>query len=1365
MNEATNKWQMNRVGLLNFWYYQNQVFDFAGGKMLLRGTNGSGKSLTMQSLLPVLLDGVTAAARLDSFGSRSRRMEDYLLGEKGVSDRDDGIGYLYLELKRADREEYLTCGIGMSAKRGGKLTKWFFILEDNSRIGTDFFLHTEIRKEEWQPLSRRRLIHAIEGRGRVLDRQGEYKEYINDHVFGFETLEQFDELIALLINLRSPKLSKEFRPTVIYEILKNSLPQLTEDDLLPLSQTIESIDSNRERLEELVREQKDLRSITLSYQKYRDELVGQISGKWLSLSSNYNKETQLLKKDRTELKKKQARQQEIGTLIQEKRISLEVAQRTIQELSHHEGFQLVERGHELATKIEQLEMDHSQLQEQLKKKRLRVDQQQRKVAEYQSRRDQLERETVAYLSSGEQYTELLNMELLHQEMTKKMTDVFSQADFSYWQNEVKKKREHFEKVLETMKHTQLLKELYQERDKEFGALQQLIDEQHRDIRQWQDVQVREIERWKDSFDTWRKQIQMEITETKYGELLFNIDQLAEAHSKEEIVVRPLYEEYQRNVKIIGQQQLPLEHKLNELGEETAAAVSAIKRWEKEEKPLPVRSEARKINRETLRESNAVCLPFFEAVDFKKSISEPLKNKLEGALASSGILDSLISADELILSDDLKLTPNPQFFHATLADHMEVISDLPKDIEQLTADILQTILVDEDLSEGTPQIFTDGSFQMTTIKGAADPNYLASFIGAASRERYRQEQIKLLQEQIAAAEEKKELIKNQLLQLEQQRLAVETAYLEYPKGDEVYTAFDEKLKALTKLETYTHDAELKQQQVIQAKKDLSKQQIFEQELTYGDGIKPTLSAYQEALKYIADYMDDIGDAYRNYQQKYGIEQFLSETRQNLADSQEDEKHLNQELIDLSNSLSKSNELLKANLAQQKIQNVEELQRELEKYKKDERALSRTLEQLNHEDRQLIGLVSQLAQVVSDKEGIVEGLRIEEQKWHSLLKAEAGYKSEAPEFFKKYAQEKARKLDIEQLRKQEQDFDRNYTIAGDQLREYNPKIIQERSIPLNTEEEHKELETDWQMYNFQKRLVFELEEEIQTPFELQEILLEQSDRLQLYLKKEDEDLFKQIIFDSVGKVLRGLIENAFKWIEKMNRLLLDQKNSSGLSLSIRWKELQGDSAEELDTRDLLQLLRKDPVTLSEADIASIVTHFQAKISLAKDMLELEEATDDSLYNAVKNVLDYRNWFDFELKYKRANKGFQWQPLTDNRFFIFSGGEKAVAMYLPLFASVYSRYQEASENAPYIITLDEAFAGIDDLNISELFKACEELGFNYVMNSQSLYGEYSTVSQLMTYELVRPLNASVVSTVKYYWNGNKKVMILEGNEWSSV
>ena len=76
-------------------------------------------------------------------------------------------------------------------------------------------------------------------------------------------------------------------------------------------------------------------------------------------------------------------------------------------------------------------------------------------------------------------------------------------------------------------------------------------------------------------------------------------------------------------------------------------------------------------------------------------------------------------------------------------------------------------------------------------------------------------------------------------------------------------------------------------------------------------------------------------------------------------------------------------------------------------------------------------------------------------------------------------------------------------------------------------------------------------------------------------------------------------------------------------------------------------------------------------------------------IKEVLDFRRWFEFKLMYTtpRQNK----KELTDNAFFRLSGGEKAMAMYIPLFAAVNARYNGAGKkDCPRIIALDEAFAG---------------------------------------------------------------------------
>jgi energy-coupling factor transporter ATP-binding protein EcfA2 len=45
-----------RTGIINVYQYGDETREFGGGRLLLRGVNGSGKSTAMNMLLPFLLD-------------------------------------------------------------------------------------------------------------------------------------------------------------------------------------------------------------------------------------------------------------------------------------------------------------------------------------------------------------------------------------------------------------------------------------------------------------------------------------------------------------------------------------------------------------------------------------------------------------------------------------------------------------------------------------------------------------------------------------------------------------------------------------------------------------------------------------------------------------------------------------------------------------------------------------------------------------------------------------------------------------------------------------------------------------------------------------------------------------------------------------------------------------------------------------------------------------------------------------------------------------------------------------------------------------------------------------------------------------
>ena len=75
--------------------------------------------------------------------------------------------------------------------------------------------------------------------------------------------------------------------------------------------------------------------------------------------------------------------------------------------------------------------------------------------------------------------------------------------------------------------------------------------------------------------------------------------------------------------------------------------------------------------------------------------------------------------------------------------------------------------------------------------------------------------------------------------------------------------------------------------------------------------------------------------------------------------------------------------------------------------------------------------------------------------------------------------------------------------------------------------------------------------------------------------------------------------------------------------------------------------------------------------------------------------------------------------------------------------------------MIALDEAFAGVDEKNINSMFRLVADLDFDYIMNSQALWGCYGSVKTLRIAELLRPENADFITVIFYHWNGKERVL----------
>ena len=287
VEKEANRWEIKKIGLLNYWWYDEEEFEFSDGRLILRGTNGSGKSVTMQSFIPLLLDGNKSPERLDPFNTRARKIEDYILGY-GDDIKEENTSYLYMELCKKETKNYLTIGMGLRAKKNQGVTFWGFIINDGRRIGKDFYLYKDMGNKI--PLTKAELKNRIGEGGQVVDTTAEYAALVNNNIFGFESPSEYQEFIKLLIEIRTPKLSKDgFKPSIITEIMSNSLRGLSDEDLKAVSESIENMNKTKEQLENLQINDKALKQIISPYDNYNKCILYNKAKKYDEKQKNYTK--------------------------------------------------------------------------------------------------------------------------------------------------------------------------------------------------------------------------------------------------------------------------------------------------------------------------------------------------------------------------------------------------------------------------------------------------------------------------------------------------------------------------------------------------------------------------------------------------------------------------------------------------------------------------------------------------------------------------------------------------------------------------------------------------------------------------------------------------------------------------------------------------------------------------------------------------------------------------------------------------------------------------------------------------------------------------------------------------------------------
>ncbi|QUE86344.1 TIGR02680 family protein [Exiguobacterium alkaliphilum] len=1354
---AQNRWQMNRAGLLNFWYYTEETFDFSDGKLLLRGSNGSGKSVTMQSFLPVLLDGKKSPDRLDPFGSRARKMEDYLLGEKEVVDREERTGYLFIEYKKAETNQYVTTGIGLQAKRGKPLKFWGFVITDKRRINIDIELYKLDRQGTQTskiPYSRVELERVIGDGGKVVTTQGEYMQLVNKHVFGFESIDAYEELIKLLIQLRSPKLSKDFRPTVIYEILEAALPPLSDDDLRHLSDTIEQMDQTKQQLEQLERELIALQKLSRTYDAYNERHVADLAVEYRMATERETTEAQELE----DLRELQAsRMREIDTLkrsIQELEQDKATAERQRQRLASHKVWNLAKELENEKEALLRITGNHQRQEERRTKTARRIF-----VANQEKDKEQLSYrttlQTIDNLIEDMEYDAEQAAFDRHELNVSDYRRLNHDFDFLTWKQEVVEHTDRLGKVAEGMRALEETKQKLQTESKQLADEQQVRDQRKHEQNDWKKTFEQDLERHLADVYRWTNEHpEFDIEGETVGHIERTLRNDYDPSTYEDVLrlVQPHVVRYQNRLREKVAAKKAAERVIDANIQDVETTLSE---WRAKTDPEPTIDPMTKAARDQMRADGVVFAPLYALVEFVDGVDVDIQKRIEAALIDNGMLDALIT--ETDVTYDRVLLPAPQMMAHTLADYLKPSPGDTGIASDRIDDVLRSVLI----GDSETSIREDGTYRLGQLKGHAVPVEHVRFLGRVARKRYRDEKIEQLTYEIEQLQLERVTLRGEQAELRQQIELADAAWNVFPSDRDLRMSHQEIQKVRFEIESLERRCRQIEELLKQTSErfNVLKREVYT--LAEPFELEKTQAAFEQAKRAMVNYKDLLLETHREHDNAVASNKRLVTIETSIEEAEEDILELMGALNELEDgmervrkNIAKIEEQLKQEDADDIHQQSQAVQAELARIESE---LSRSWKLVTTRETQLEADATKL-DAKSHSHTLSKQMR---QAWEMALKAEwkrgvvsLDVDGDDPEVLSQTIEAVYGKRLTSSASKADELLSKAFIDQQNDLMEYRMRNFTDE-LPLEAwmqsidDRFRREVEM-WQQKTTRRIISLDLRGQQASPQAVKRTVEEEFARQESILNESDKELYEEILFKSVGTKLRSRIRRAEQWTEKMNALMESRNTSSGLTFSIKWRPRTAESEEELDTKDLVHILKQDAKLLKDEDFERITTHFRSKLSKAKQMIK-EDGDGQTLLQVLREVLDYRKWFSFVLYFERTNEPKR--ELTNNNFFKFSGGEKAMAMYIPLFTACYSRYQEAADTAPYIISLDEAFAGVDENNIREMFEIVEQLGFDYIMNSQILWGDYDTISSLSICELLRPKNADYVTVLHYVWDGEKR------------
>ncbi|MCX2731816.1 TIGR02680 family protein [Saccharopolyspora sp. NFXS83] len=1361
-----HRWRLHRGGIVNIWQYAENTFDLSGGRAIFQGTNGSGKSRTLELLLPLCLDGdlrQLGSKGFDTVSIRRLMLDEYPGGP-------NRIGYAWVELRRETPdggEEFLTCGVGVKASKTSQAISdsWRFIT--GRRVGHNLHLVGPERV----PLGPAQLRELL-GADCVLDDQG-FRAKIAAQVYGVPAA-RYGDLLHLQRTLRNPDVGLKVLEGQLEQILSDALPPLEPALIERLASSFDDLESIRENIVRLTGADKALSAFLSTYSGYA---LGALRERAESTRSAQDR-LAALRKELAKLDKQ-------VTGHREERDS---AQRTVAELEQREGT--------LESSIESLRSHPAYAELQNLRDRERVVEGSRSAAvsalETAARhRAQEERSAESVLGtlrrlvgdaeSAEQAAQRANRQLaaagLDGDLVPRPPEVpkaeaISTPDrvrtvpepdagpvdvdrLSAPEVDTDELAQRFRAAADraaqastvAQRRGALTLTLHQQAV-ELDRQREQVTKLQQQARQAQLISTEAVgrrnvaqQRLSEAADEWRQRAQRWGSEHPESAVDDPVPEVPAVDRllAERAVAREALEQARRwarpRLQEARQRISAVERELGEFRDRVRTGEQELAQLRAGVERTPQRPEWAAADRpeETGR-------AFYRLVDFRPSLDEAQRAGLEAALQASGLLNAWVSEKGTVAElADVLAVPGVEGSAGTLAD---LLVPAPEPDGPVPAEHIGSLLASVSIVDGPGLVVgTDGHWQAGVLSGAWQKES-AEYVGAGAREASRARRIAELEEELAALRVRIGEVERRHRDAAEHGESLERHLESFPDDSDLVTAH-------AQVATATDAAEDADRHAKQARGELDQTdqrwQATRSELVRAAGeaeLPPETQALEHANRAATEARSAIDALHEVVESRClatlaDLRDIALHHDAAVADRMEAESQAEQRCAEHTEQATGLAELSDAvgGAAQEISGKVGELERERARLRKDlptaRERISTAREQVVRLETQWETKHSQLAGRESDAEtaasAFTAALRVP-GVWAAadvLPAAEDGAEpgpraveppgpAEAAELLAAAADRKTagETAVLNRFQALQQSLSGGYDItAGDQQGLLTVTVTGE--------------EGPQPVADAARRVAERLAEQ------------------RGFLNERYRSIFADYLIRDLAERLRGQVTVAENLCKRMNEVLDGARSSQGVHVQLEWEPSPslGD-----DIKQAIDLVRT-PFADRSDDQDSLLR------KVFTDLIEAERDSASGGYAEIlSRALDYRSWFAFTVRVR--DTGPEGKPRV-RRLRQLSSGETRLISYVTLFAAAAAFYDAVSVSSGgrgplRLVLLDEAFERLDDPTIARMLGLLVDLDMDWLITWPSGWGVSPKIPKMHIYDVLRPRSGHGIACTHTTWDG---------------